>query len=262
MNCKNCQIPLLPESDYCHQCGAKIIRNRLTLKSLFSHLIETFFSYDNTFLQTTVQLLKNPKDVIDSYVQGVRKKYIAPLAFFAVAITISGLYLFIIKKYFPQFFDFADSLYTDDISRDVSKKISEFTTEFNSLLNFLFIPFIALLSRIVFYNNRYNFTEHLVIYFYTMSLFSIFSVITNLIILTVIPDVFLIWSSISYLLLFFYHCYALKSIFTLSIKKLLLKIILFIPLFLISYIGVSLLLFLLALLTGYIDLNELIPKQY
>lgn len=85
-NCKNCQTLLVDESDFCYQCGAKIIRNRLTLKNLFTHLVETFFSYDNAFLRTV-----NPNDVIDSYVSGVRKKYIAPLAFFAIAITFSGL---------------------------------------------------------------------------------------------------------------------------------------------------------------------------
>src|SRR5690554_2179535 len=206
-NCKNCQTLLVDESDFCYQCGAKIIRNRLTLKNLFTHLVETFFSYDNAFLRTVIQLLKNPNDVIDSYVSGVRKKYIAPLAFFAISITFSGLYLFVIWKYFPQFFDFVDSLYTDDLSKEIGKKILEFTNEFNSLLNFLFIPFIALISRIVFYNERYNFTEHLVIFFYSMSLFSMFSILTNLLVLLFIPDYFLIWTSIIYFFFFIYHCY-------------------------------------------------------
>lgn len=166
-----------------------------------------------------------------------------------------------IRKYFPQFFDFADSLYTDDLSKEIGKKILEFTNEFNSLLNFLFIPFIALISRIVFYIERYNFTEHLVIFFYTMSLFSMFSILTNLLVLLFIPDYFLIWTSVIYFFFFIYHCYIFTGIFSLSFKRLLFRILLFLPLFFIVFIFVSILLFYMVLFSGHIDINNSIPQS-
>lgn len=77
MNCKNCDTALQPEISFCYKCGAKVIKNRITFKNLAVYFGETFLNYDNKFLQTVINLIKDPKDVIDGYVKGVRKKYIA-----------------------------------------------------------------------------------------------------------------------------------------------------------------------------------------
>lgn len=260
MNCKNCSTVLHPQNNYCFTCGAQVIRNRLTIKNLFSHFIETFFSYDNKFLQTLVYLFKNPKDVIDSYVNGVRKKYIAPLALFAIAITLSGIYLFILKKYFPFIFEMADSYHSNDISREIGNTINQFTTEYNSLLFFALIPLLAFISRIVFLKNKYNFTEHLIIYFYTMSLFSLFSIVTNLILLKFFAELLIPFIGILYFLFFLYHSYLLKQVFDLSIKQLLVKIMLFLPLFFFVFIAGSILVFILVFITGDYSLQDLAPQ--
>ena len=52
MNCKNCHTELHDHDDYCPNCGARVIRNRLTFKNLFEHISETFFNYDNKLLRT------------------------------------------------------------------------------------------------------------------------------------------------------------------------------------------------------------------
>jgi len=260
MKCKNCHTNLVEYAKYCSHCGAKVIKNRLTLKNLFSHFVETFFSYDNSFLKTIVFLFKNPKDVINSYVNGVRKKYIAPLAFFAIAITISGVYFFILKNYFPFFFEMADDLYNDDITKEIGSKVTNYATEFNSLFNFLLIPILALLSRIVFLKNKYNFTEHLIIYFYTVSLFSMLSVVTNLFILTFFSVNFLVMSVIFYFMFFLYHSYVLKQVFALTFKQLMVKILLFLPLFFIFYILGSLVVFIIIFITGDYSLQDFAPK--
>ena len=100
MNCKNCNTNLSSDSDYCNKCGGKIIRNRLTIRNLFQHFSETFLNYDNKFLQTVKNLFVKPEDVIGSYGDGTRKKYINPISFFAISLTISGVYLLIFKKFF------------------------------------------------------------------------------------------------------------------------------------------------------------------
>jgi hypothetical protein len=77
MNCKNCQTALSVESDFCYKCGGKVIRNRLTVKNLFNYFLESFFNYDNKFFQTITNLITNPKDVIDRYVNGTRKSILS-----------------------------------------------------------------------------------------------------------------------------------------------------------------------------------------
>ena len=105
MNCKNCNKSLTSQNNYCDTCGAKVIRNRLTLKHLFSDFIETYLNYDNKFLQTVINLFKKPEDVIGSYIDGTRKKYVNVISFFAIAITFAGIEYFIVNKFYPSFLD-------------------------------------------------------------------------------------------------------------------------------------------------------------
>lgn len=260
MECKNCSTALAPQNEYCSHCGGKVIRNRLTVKNLFQHYTETFFSYDNTFLKTIIYLVKDPKDVIDCYVQGVRKKYLAPLAFFAIALTISGLYFFILNQYFPNFFDMAVSGLTEGGKEaEMTRKFTQTLTEFNALFSFILIPLLALISHVVFWKQRYNYTEHLVIYFYTISLFSMFSSVFNLLVLTFFPVNFMTIGGLVYLILFVYHGYVLKQVFELSVKQLFLKFLIFLLLLIVLYI-VFVALLVVAVLTGNIDIETLKPQ--
>ena len=131
MNCKNCNTNLTSDSDYCNKCGGKIIRNRLTIKNLFQHFSETFLNYDNKFLQTVKNLFLKPEDVIGSYVDGTRKKYINPISFFAISLTISGVYLLIFKKFFYNYMD-ASSLYEDENMRRMFDASKDTIFEYNS----------------------------------------------------------------------------------------------------------------------------------
>ena len=68
MNCKNCDTLLKEQDDFCNSCGAKVIRNRLTVRNLFEHFSETFFNYDNKLLRTFTTLFTKPEVVIEGYI--------------------------------------------------------------------------------------------------------------------------------------------------------------------------------------------------
>lgn len=172
--------------------------------------------------------------------------------------TFSGLYLFIVQKYFPELFDFSEA-FGSDSQREFGTKLTNMTTEYNSLLYFILIPALALISRIVFFNKRYNYTEHLVLFFYTMPLFSMFSSLVTLMIALFIPAEFMLISLGLYGVFFIHHCFVFKQIFELSIKQLILKILLFIPVFLIFYFGIVIFLLIVAFTMGYINPQDFAP---
>ena len=58
MKCKNCYTTLSLENNYCNTCGAKLIRNHLTIKNLFSDFIQTYLNYDNKFLKNLIEIQK------------------------------------------------------------------------------------------------------------------------------------------------------------------------------------------------------------
>lgn len=260
MNCKNCNTELQEQDEYCKSCGGKVIRQRLSFKNLFEYLSETLFNYDNKLLRTLTQLFKHPEDVIVGYITGVRKKHIDPISFFGLSLTLSGLSIFIIKKFYIQYLDFSNLFEGLKISQDVFNTTYGSALEYNSLFYSVLIPVFALISWVVFLDKKYNFTEHVIIYLYTMSLMSIISVFVAQVVLLLIPASYFVFSLMIFPLMFIYHCYAVKKIFKLSIGNLILKSIVALCLFFVAYIVITIVVFAIMFAAGTFNLEDFRPK--
>ena len=260
MHCKNCNTPLTQESNYCFECGGKVIKKRLTFKNLAQHLGESFFNYDNKLFKTIICLVKAPEEVIDSYVQGIRKRFISPISFFGISLTLTGFSIFIIKKFFKNALDVSQFFDTSKVSQDIMTSSTDFSMEYSSLIYASMIPIFALISWVIFLKKRYNFTEHLVIYMYSMSLYSITSVVFGLLILVISPGFYIPFGFSLYLVVLLYHCYLLKRLFKISVKEIILKTFLFLALFFILYIGISILVVAILILSGSMNLQDFAPK--
>ncbi|WP_179345568.1 DUF3667 domain-containing protein [Winogradskyella ursingii] len=259
MNCKNCHTELLENDDYCRSCGGKVIRNRLSFRNLFEHLSETFFNYDNKLLRTFVQLFKNPEDVIVGYINGVRKKYINPISFFGLALTLSGFSLFIIKKFYMRYLDMSSIFEGFNIPKEVLAESTNGSLEYSSIIYSLFVPVFALISWVVFLDKKYNFTEHIIIYLYSMSLMSILMVFVSQLILLAIPNYYILFSFLTFPLMFIYHCYLLKQIFKISPSQLILRSFMAIFIFIVVYIISTIIGGLIMFFTGSINLEDFKP---
>lgn len=91
MNCKNCQHPLPDDANFCVECGAKVVRERITLKRLLVDLASNAFVWDNKYFVTVWTLYVRPGKVLRDYIGGVRKRYVAPFPFVAIGAAISLL---------------------------------------------------------------------------------------------------------------------------------------------------------------------------
>lgn len=260
MNCKNCSTDLISESDYCHNCGGKIIRNRLTLKNLFEYFTETYFNYDNKFLQTIVSLFKKPEDVVDTFVNGTRKKYIDPVSFLAISFTLSGLYLFFFQDKMREVMSFSN-FNTYQQQEKLNQAIFNLTFEYNSFLYLIIIPALAVISWLVFLDKKYNFTEHVIIYLYSMSFTSIVSSLLSILSLLLFPKNYMVSITVTFLFMFGFHFVLLKRLFALTIKQLAVKTLFFLPLFFVFYLASSIAIILLVILTGDISFKDLIPQK-
>ncbi|MDO1499888.1 DUF3667 domain-containing protein [Winogradskyella maritima] len=253
MKCKNCQKDIIEESDYCNYCGARVVRNRLTIGNLISHFSEEFLNYDNRFIQTFKNLFVKPEDVIRSYIDGTRKKYVNVISYFAIAITISGLQLFLLQRFFPE------SLSFDSISQpgleEFNKGVFNFVREYQSLAMMLNVPIYALISRIVFIRERqfkYNYTEHLVIFMYLLAQLSMVNVI-----LTIIGAMFgFEMGEMSILfgpLQLLFSGYCLKRIFNLDWPNFMLRSLIFFGVLVVISIIFSIVFAIIAKQTGMLD---------
>jgi hypothetical protein len=238
MDCKNCSLSLQTHHNFCPYCGAKVIRKRLTIKALFSHFSEQFLNYDNKFLQTFINLFKEPEAVIGCYISGTRKKYVNVISFFAIAITISGLQLYVLNKYFPELVNL--SSITAKGQEELASKNLAFIQEYQSILMILYVPIYAMISKIVFFNlKKYNYTEHLVIFMYItaqLSILSAFLVIIGAIFQFSLGTV----SIVTLPLQIFYSAYCLKQLFNLSSQGIILRTLILILVLIVFFILITL----------------------
>ena len=176
-------------------------------------------------------MFRQPEDVIGGYINGMRKKYLPAFSYFAIAITLSGFYSFILKGWFLQEFISAQSSFYGADMASVQMEMTETVTntmmEYQSIYMFLSIPIMALISKLVFWNYKnYNLVEHFVIYLYTYSHISIISVTLNLLFIWNTTLLFGV-SIVTVLLLFVFTAYVLKRLYQLDNASVILKSSLF-----------------------------------
>lgn len=221
MVCKNCKRLLPQQINYCNGCGAKVIKNRLTIRNLFEDFAYRYLNYDNKFFQTILHLFKKPEIVIESYINGTRRKFTDPISFFAIALTIAGLQLFIIQTFFPNAFDV--SSFSQPGMEGFQKSNVENLQKYQSLYMMAYIPIYALITKLVFFNIKtFNFTELLVAYLYLQAQITIVSAIISIILIALKVN-FMFVGLISIPFMVLYVAYALKRLYQISTPGIILR---------------------------------------
>ena len=221
MNCKNCNKTLKASQKFCDECGAKIIQNRLKPQVLAQQVNEQFISIDNKFLRTFIDLFRQPETVIVGYINGTRKKYIDVLQYFAIALTLAGIQVFLLTTFFRDALDFTPE-FAKAIENMPEKNINsmagfnpDFFTKHQGLIYILGVPVSSLATWLVYFilgDKRFNFTEHLVINLYYSAQIIIITAVFSILFL-VIGMNYLIVSTILGLPTFIYLAYVLKKVF-------------------------------------------------
>lgn len=179
MKCKNCGSLLRTDFRYCPECGAKVVVGRITMGGLWADIRERYLNYDNTLLKTFAHMFTRPKAVVGGYLEGTRKKYLNPISYFTIALTFSGLFIFIQRKFFP---GVLDSMY-ESMPKSRSSQSPEYQAFMSDMLNGMYeyfsiwsaalIPVMGLMSKMTFYDRKFNYSEHLVVALYGYSQMSI-----------------------------------------------------------------------------------------
>lgn len=224
MRCKNCKTNLSDTDHYCRNCGAKVINERLTVKNILQNVSVQFFNYDSKLIKTFMHLITQPETVIVGYINGVRKRYINLLQYFAIALTITGLQFFIFNTFFDNPFGFkAESFGVgSDVPnpKSIEKYLANVSLVMNnyySLIYILSIPFSALGSWFVYkiYEKRYNFAEHIVINtFYSAQLLIVLAFLA--IVFGIFGVSYMDFSLLSLPITFAYFWFVLKRVYKMT----------------------------------------------
>lgn len=155
-NCLNCGKVLVDK--FCSGCGQKAATHRISFRNFLMHdVLHGTFNIDKGMLFTTRQALIRPGKAALDYISGKRKPYYN--VFYLVLITF-GLILFLRHflgtMYMGEEEIISDKAYLNEASETLDKMFAEK----GKIIIFLFIPFAALNSFVLFRRKKLNYSEH------------------------------------------------------------------------------------------------------
>ncbi len=254
MECKNCGEILESANNYCNFCGAKVIRNRLTLKNVWEDVSVQVFNLDNTFLKTLKHLFTKPEVVILEFVSGTRKKYMNPISFFAIAVTLSGLMFFVLR-------DIYHLNLTQSSLSDTNTQSMNFMFDYQGLMSYMIMPIYALLTWLLFRGKvKYNYTEHLVANAYIIGQTSYVQVILYTLILGLFPIKFDIFNFVFLFVVITYQFIVLGRMHQTKIWGTLWRSVTYLILLMILMMGIGVVAVIITLMTGQASLEDFAPK--
>ena len=264
MRCKNCNDSLRTDYQFCPACGAKVIRNRLSIRGLIEDFKDRFLNIDNTLFRTVTHLFTKPDVVILNYINGVRGRYLNPVSYITLSLFFTGLVYLMQKQFFPELMDIdlmlqgskTNNAAYDEQVREAVEKMMDFMVNNLYLITFATLPFLALTSKLVFWKMKgLNYSEHFVLNTYAYSHAYFISMI--MLALTMWDKEFYYWTSmLSFPLMVLYYMYTCKRIFDLSLFYIIVRTMLFFAIGLVVYLIV------IVLIIGLMFINPELREMF
>ena len=254
MKCRNCSGTLRTDFKFCPGCGARVAVSRLTFARLITDIKERFFNLENTFFKTYGALTVRPEEVISSYVNGVRRRYMNPMNYLGIALALSGIAFFAIKHRVLDKIDM--DIFGLGISTVASQKAMDFSTEYHSFVFLAYIPVIAIAGFLSFNKKGFNLPEHLISAIYTLSQYFLLSFPIEMLVILIAPESFVIFGLLNNLVMFAYSLYVLVRLHRYPAGTTILRGLLYFSLYLMGYMGISLSISLFLLLSGQVSLED------
>jgi hypothetical protein len=165
--CRNCGTR--SQGAYCHNCGQRTGIYRVSFKETFADLASGLFTLEAPIWRTTLALFRTPGKLFNEYLEGQRKKYYKPVAYF---ILWTALFLLVrsVLKFDPFKSVAADTTLNTDVSwlYEAGKFMSA------NINNFMFV-FVFTLGGFLklFFYKRYRIAEFVAISFYLLCVYTL-----------------------------------------------------------------------------------------
>lgn len=213
---------------FCFHCGSRWVNYRLSPVTIVREFSDKYLGSDNVFLVTIFALFRYPEDVINGYIQGQRKRYVNPVNFYLISLTLIGLQFFVLKNFAPELLGY-DQPGTDV----VSKTFLNYMYDYFGLWTTFMLPAYFITGYLVFINLKiYNFSEHVIFYVYAFGLMNILTAFFTPVMMACSIS-FMNFSLPIALFSFIQIAWYYKRVFKLGFGKIVLKTLIAIPVYLI-----------------------------
>lgn len=205
--CLNCNSDI--QNNFCSVCGQKASTHRYSLQHFFVHdLVHGVFHFDKGFFYTLKELFIRPGHSIREYIEGKRINHFNYFSF--------ALIILVLSHYLKGF----SSIETNELYNNVDRisGYQKVAKDYYKILAFTGIPLLSLVSYFIFKRSKQNYTEHLIMNVYRVSvgsiILTIFYIITifynNMEVLDILFDT-IGFIDIAYSAWFFYQYFSVFS---------------------------------------------------
>ena len=199
--CRNCGTPVI--NNYCENCGQRTSVYKVSFKETIHDFIDAAFSLNAPLFITLKLLLVNPGLLLREYLEGKRKKYYKPVAFF---ILTTVAYLVIRSAIgFDPFTDTVVEVENTQNDQLITKARDFMLFNINKLL-FIFVFTLAIFSKL-FFSKRYTLAEYLAVSFYLTGIYTLFTTLNLFLVVWVGKEI----QPLGILLMLVYFIYAMTS---------------------------------------------------
>lgn len=171
--CYNCGEEL--KGEFCHACGQKVRKERLSVKYLLADFFSNVFNAEKGAIPTTRLLLKSPEVVVKDFIKGKTQSYVNPFKYMFFLATMSAIV--------ASFVDFEslnpNQLFSNDTpdpsTKAFAKDINNFLKQYFTAIQLILIPVYAWVSYKVYKKEGYNYAEHAIIVCYLAGFMTLIS---------------------------------------------------------------------------------------
>jgi hypothetical protein len=190
--CINCGVKV--DTPFCSLCGQSNPPKKLTLLTLYTDFQSRIYGFDGMFPRTLRDLTLRPGKVAAAFIGGNRVKYVGPVGYFFLALTMLLLFMELLSV---DLYSISKSnILTPASSTQSQETFQKFYVELISrnmrIFTFLLIPFYSLMALAFFRKEKLNILEHSILIFFVtghvywfgvinLFLFKFFSINLNLV---------------------------------------------------------------------------------
>ncbi len=168
--CKNCDHHF--KGNFCPHCGQSAKVEHIGIHYFLHDIPHSILHIDKGFFYTLGKLFTSPGKTLKEYLEGKRVKHFRPFAFVLLMSTIATL---LIKG--------CDHLINLKFEKEHPGEMIDSTHTFfghyPSVLIFILIPLLSLITWLCFYKRKYNYWEHFLINTYVAAFLNLFLLIIN-----------------------------------------------------------------------------------
>jgi hypothetical protein len=148
--CRNCTAALAPSQKFCSVCGQRTdIEPRVTMREIAHDIVHVITHADHSIFTLVRGLMTRPGHIAREYIAGQRKRHFGPWAFLLITVGLAStvIYMTGVQWFSP----YSHSGATDFLQSHIN------------LVILMQMPLLAVFCALLFWRERLNYAEHLVL---------------------------------------------------------------------------------------------------